>query len=125
MEDAEDALVQELKQLKIAAKQEHHNKFPNTQVVDWLPTYFRWIDGKLCEEIELGHQYAAEYKKHCNAPTKELLHATRRRAAILHQQVDLLQQGPEVYDTAVDYYEMVEGGCRYVVYITANMVLSP
>lgn len=114
MADEEESLMEELGRLKRAARQEVSTSFPSAKVEEWIPTYLRWIDHKLCDEVELGHWYVSEYKTHPDVQAKEILHATRRRVAILHQEVDLLEQGPDVYDTAVHYYEMVGGGCRYV-----------
>lgn len=112
MADEEEILMQQLQQLKKAARHECQSYTPNAQVADWLPIYSRWLDRKLCDEIELGLQYGSEYKERRDARLSELLHATRRRAAILHQEVDLLQQGADAFDTAVEYYEMVGGGRR-------------
>lgn len=114
MADDQEKLMEELEQLKKAARQECLSHSPCPQVAEWLPVYSRWIDRKLCDEVELGLQYTSEYKEHRNVRLRELLHAARRRTAILHQQLDLLQQGAEAYDTAVDYLEMVGGGRRYV-----------
>lgn len=115
MVNGEETLIEELQQLKRAAQRDCQSWSPQAQAEDWLPTYLRWVDRKLCDVIELGHQYADEYKQCRSAQNKELLHAIRRKAAILHQEIDLLDQGLDAYDTATRYCETVGGGRWYVV----------
>lgn len=113
MIEHEKSMVDELKDLRARAYRENYEEFPDAEGYGWIGLYVRWITDRLQDEAKVGRLCAAEYKKDRTTRNKATVHTSRRRVALLHQEVELIIQGTDIPGIAADHGESIGGGCRY------------
>ena len=122
MTDDEYKLVVEIETLKAEVEDDFFWANLASHADDgWIPVYTGRLRERLDTEAELGRS-KADLVKESKAP-KEDLHALRRRVAILHQEIHLLEQGPDIPAFAAYHRALVATGYGYVKFLSFKVIL--
>lgn len=116
MAESEDRLEQELQLLKAYAMSDAFYTSPDNRDANlWIQFYITKMEPTLQDEVQWGLEYTKKYTMLGSVRYIEKIHAQRRRVAIVHQEINLWRQGPDVFRCADRYQGLVCSGYRLVV----------
>ena len=123
MRDDEYKLVVEIETLKAEVEDDFFwANLASCTDEGWISIYTGRLRQRLDTEAVLGRSKAALVKE--GKALKEDLHALRRRVAILHQEIHLLEQGLDIPAFAAYHRALVATGYWYVKFLSSlNLLL--